>query len=471
MAKLFNNRSPRTASIASKKSEFTELELAAQASLRLTGTTRSVEQVENTGELINNGAVALATWVATSKHAANSLANNGDGFSQQTIESINLTSRAISSMLGSSKPLFKLNKDDFSSKDKSRANTKKVAERTVESLDEAINAVMSATAEAVQSVTKEVADFMTTALKTHEAQVSMANDLLARVNELKTQALVKSDVVSDDPNLIYVTEAAKHNDAVGILNTRSAVLASIIDNIQHLPEHTIENVFADNGENHFDTVMKVVYTPLMESFDKVSQDTIPFVESGLDPAEWTPYMSKSFGIDGNAGMLCVSIPFISLAMGDLSYAEDMNFEGTWFMEADVTGGSTTDQPVPETATVLDIVEVEQFLTALPLTILETSDNLVASAEAMTIYTSELEQILANHDDLVMTNPNVALALGMIVDYSEYISRLAVPAIGQAIGDTDRVLAACAISLDAIRTVPVEEPAAEQKAVKTPAAKK
>jgi len=450
------------------QSDMTEAELAEDAGERIDDVIEYIEDVGDETATISDGMLAVESLLATCRLAKQALADGGKGFDMITVESLNSGSRTLGAMLRANGPIHTLNKADFSTEALSLTNTTKLAEYSMESMFDSINSVMEASAAAVDAVATEVGTFMTSVLQIVEAQNVAIPDVMARINALKAMEAVSADLMSDDTALAHVVLAAHHHDINSVLDTRSAVLADLIDNIQALPEHTLEHIMDASVANPFASALETVYAPMMDGFEKVSQDTVPFVESGLSPDEWTPYMSKSFGIDGNAAMLSISIPFMQLALGESVYENPMNFAGTWFMECDVTGGAATDVPTETSNKVLDVVEMESFVARLGMDVLSTSDNLVEAAASMSIYMAELKAVFAAHDGAVIDSPNVMVGLGMIVDFSEYLSNVVVKAVGHAVADTDRVLQACSVSIEAIKaahSLAEEKLAAEKAATK------
>lgn len=432
------------------ESDMTEAELAEDAGDRIDDVDECVDDVYDEVNSVNDGMLAVESLLATCRLAKKAVANNGSGFDLLTVESLNASSRTLGAILRANGPIYTLNKSDFATKAQAIAATTKLAKFSTESLFESINSVMEASAIAVDAVAAEVGEFMTSMLKTVDAQNVVINDIMARVHALTASGAVSANVTSTDLSLAHVVLAAHHHDIIAVLETRSAVLADIVDNIQALPENALEHILDTSVPNPFASALATVYTPLMDGFDKVSQDTIPFVESGLSPDEWTPYMSKSFGIDGNAAMISINIPFMQLALGESTYDSIMDFTGTWFMECDITGGAASDVTTSKENDVLDVVEMESYLSRLGMNILSTSDNLVEAAASMSVYMKELKRVFAEHDQALIDSPNVMVGMGMIVDFSEYLANVAVKAIGHAVADTDRILQACAVSIEAIK---------------------
>lgn len=436
-------------------------DLIEDAADNLEETEMLADDVDNAASEINDGAMAVESIMMVARFAKRSLKDDGKGLSMQTVESINMSAVHQGAVLGCNGPMYKLNPADFASEAKALVATRKVADRTIESLTDAINDVVASTAAATALVADSVGSLMTHLAEAVTTQATTLNDVKARVAALVTAGRMKGNATSTNASLAYVTNALHHNDAIAILHTRNAVVADIVDNINPLPEHTLEHLLDDADVNPFAAALELVYHPLMDSFDKVSQDTVPFVESGLDPDTWTPYMSKAFGMDGNAAILSVSIPFMHLAMGETVYDDAMSFSGTWFMECDVTEGSATDAPTDTANPVLDVVEMQQLLDAVAPMDLQVMDKAVEAAASMAIYLEELKKIFADADHAVIDDARVMVGLGMIVDFSEYLS-MSMKIMAHCVGDTDRVIEACVASIQAINalaSIPAEPPAA------------
>ena len=433
------------------ESTMTEAELSGDAAARVDDVVESIEDLEDEVSTVNDGAIAVESLFATVRLAKSSIADGGTGLTPLAIKGINAGTRAISTLLRAQEALFVLKPDDFSTEALAVANTTKLAEFKTESFMEAVGSVISATAEAVQSVAEETGTFMTTILTVKEAQNAAFSDMMARIQKMKASGAVASEATASDPALLYVASAAENNDIHGILATRIAVAHELIDCVSVLPESLYEHVMSPS-DNPFAAALTDVYSPLIANFTKVSQDTIPFVESGLDPAEWTPYMSKAFGIDGNAAMVSISIPFMELAAGSRDAVDDLSdFAGLWFMECDVTGGSATDVAPDASTKVLDVVEMEQLLIEASADLTGIGDNLVDAAASMFVYMDHFSEMSAGADHSLGEDAHMVVAMGIVVDFAEYISNVAVKALGQIVGDNDRLIQACAVSIGAIKS--------------------
>lgn len=453
--KLFTRtRTVEELDVAYHQSELTEAELSDGAQGRIDNTVDLVEDMDDDVSVVQDGAIMVESLLNTVRLAKTSLKDGGKGLNIQTVKALNMANESMSYLLGSSTALFKLDAAMFATEQLSVTNTTKLADLKMESLMESVNTVMEATAHAVTAVAEEVGTFMTAAAITVEHQNAALLDLHARVNTLKTLGAVDANVMSDSGNLAYVTHAMHHVDALAVLATREAVIRNIVDNVSPLPEGTLEHLVGSETANPFAAAMANVYSKLMDGFEKVSQDTVPFVQSGLDPSLWTPYMSKAFGMDGNAAMLSISIPFMAMAADVTDHGDPSDFEGAWFMECDVTEGAATGEPMASSNKILDVVEMEQLLTAAPMSVLSAGDELVEAAASMAIYMNELKAYFSSHDQLVFHDHHVQVGLGMIVDFSEYLSNIAVKALAQGIGDTDRIIDAIATSI-ALTTHPDE----------------
>lgn len=452
LTKIVKHMTGESADVEYIQSELTEAELADGAACRVDDSADLVEDVADEVSTVQDGALMVESLFNTVRMAKASLKDEGKGLSVQTVHALNKSTESISYLLGASHSVFKLDKAEFATEQLAIDATTKIADLKMESLMEAISDVIEATAASVTDVAESVGTFMTNAAKSVEAQNAAIADLMARVNALKTAGTLNSDATSDNASLAYVAHAMHHVDAISILQTRQDVIRSIVDNVSALPEHTLEHMTGDETPNPFAYAMDKVYAPLMDGFDKVSQDTVPFVESGLDPSMWTPYMSKAFGIDGNAAMLSVSIPFMTMALGEGEQGDPEDFEGTWFMECDVTEGAATDQPMETTNKILDVVEMEQLLTNASMDVLGAGDELVEAAASMAIYMTELKNYFAGHEGLLFHDHHVQIGLGLVVDFSEYLSNVAIKALAQGVGDTDRIIEACAVSIDLAKPV-------------------
>lgn len=448
------------------ESTMTEAELSGDAAERVETVLDVVDDLEDEVSTVNDGAIAVESLFATVRLAKNSLADGGLGLTPLAVKGINAGTRAISTLLRAQEALFVLKPDDFATEALAVANTTKLSTFKTESFMEAVGSVIAATADAVHSVAEETGTFMTTILTIKAAQNVAFSDLLARLQGMKVADLVASEAMSSDPALLYVASAAENNDVHGILSTRIAVAHELIDCISVLPENLYEHVMTPSA-NPFAAALTDVYSPLIASFTKVSQDTIPFVESGLDPADWTPYMSKSFGIDGNAAMVSISIPFMELATGSRDAVDDLSdFAGLWFMECDVTGGSATDVATDASTKALDVVEMEQFLIEASADLTGIGDNLVDSVASMFVYMDHFTDMSVDADHSLGEDAHMVVAMGIVVDFAEYISNIAVKALGQIIGDNDRLIQACATSISMIKSgaATAEALAAEAPAV-------
>jgi hypothetical protein len=457
MAKRLFKRIPAARTVEEMDTQYvestmTEAELAGNAAERVDDVVEYVADLEDEVSTVNDGAIAVEALFATVRLAKSTLADGGTGLTPLAVRSINSGTRAISTLLRAQEALFVLKPDDFSTESMAVENTTRLANFKMEALMDAVGNVFAATSQAVTSVAEETASFMTTILQIKESQNAAFSDLLARIQGLKAAGLMSSTATVADPALAYIASAGENNDIHGILATRIAVAHELIDCVTALPESLYEHIMGqDTEQNPYAVAMAEVYVPLMANFTKVSQDTIPFVESGLDPAEWTPYMSKSFGLDGNAAMLSINIPFMEMAAGTREVVEDAaDFAGLWFMECDVTGGSATDVAPDAAAKSLDVVEMEQLLIDASADLGTLGDNLVDSVASMSIYMDHFRDMTEDAAHSLSEDDHMAVALGIVVDFSEYVSNVAVKALGQIVGDNDRLIQACAVSIAAIK---------------------
>lgn len=462
MAKRLFKKAPAAKTVESMETEYvestmTEAELAGDAAARIDDVVELVEDVQDEVSTVNDGAIAVESLFATARLAKSTLGEGGTGLTPLAVKGINAGTRAISTLLRAQEALFVLNPDKFATEALAIASTTELAEFRTESLMEAVGSVLAATSDAVHEVAEETGTFMTHILQVKEKQNVAFSDLLARLQGLKTEGKMSSDATVADPALTYIASAAENNDIHGILASRISVAHALVDVVSTLPESLFEHIMAPSDANPFKSAMDEVYAPLMTGFDKVSQDTIPFVESGLDPAEWTPYMSKAFGLDGNAAMISISIPFMELAAGTRESVEDLSeFAGLWFMECDVTGGSVTDV-APDAATkVLDVVEMEQMLIEAGADLTGLGDNLVGAAASMFVYMDHFRDMGADADHPLAGDTHMIVAMGLVVDFAEYVSNVAVQALGQIVGDNDRLIQACAVSIEAIKASGVSD---------------
>lgn len=433
------------------ESTLTEAELASDAGMRVDDVIELVEDVQDEVSTVNDGAIAMESLFATTRLAKSTLGEGGTGLTPLAVKGINAGTRAISTLLRAQEALFVLDPAKFATESLAITSTTELAEFRTESLTEALNSVLAATADAVHEVAEETATFMTAILQIKQKQNAAFGDLLARIQTLKANGKMSSDAVLANPALTYIASAAENNDIHAILASRIGVAHALVDIVSTLPESLFEHVMQTTESNPFKVAMDEIYAPLMATFDKVSQDTVPFVESGLDPAEWTPYMSKAFGLDGNAAMISISIPFMELAAGTRESVEDLSeFAGLWFMECDVTGGSVTDVSPDAATKVLDVVEMEQMLVEASADMTGLGDNLVDAVASMFVYMDHFSEMGSDADHPLGEDTHMVVAMGLVVDFAEYVSHVAVQALGQIVGDNDRLIQACAVSIEAIK---------------------